>query len=570
LLYRNLRKLCLSLIFLCAAFAGGVRAQVQTPKPPQPPPDTLLVESARGQAPQVVTIVHRLTGIKALALLRRSGEMVVTVDDDLVTATNAVTSITAGFALGDGQSIVARLPQAEAELEAQSPSMSWSYSTTTPAPRALANQSIVAQRPGQTPSAQPAELVIVESNGKQFTAGYVGLDGGTGLSLLRVNGLKTMLSRDASEEQLRVGQAIRLFAPVRVARGQNTAPGTVSLRVGEIEGKITEIKRTSTGKIAYLTVGARELSPEIVGGIALNEAGETIGIVETSETGKARLIPSAAVRRAAARVLARKSSVPRPWLGVRGEAVTTLPLEKFSARGWTEMEAAKLKETYQGIILTSVAPGTPAARADLRPGDVIVRVNNFEVKSPEDFSFFLNEAGSGATVNFTFFRGQTPSTLYTPALPPMTVSTPPPPPPMSPEVFTQLKPLEVSVKMGEALNPVNAMKLAEAYGKGLPELDPLPLIARGLETVTLSQKAATHLGARGGLLVVFVDPESAAARAGLRAFDVIEVVDGKPLSQKSWLAAAPKGNPQRLQLGVVRDRQKLEITVQLKAGMKDK
>ena len=50
-------------------------------------------------------------------MLRRNGERVAEVDDDLLNAPNAVTNITAGFVLGDGQNIVARLPQAEAEVE---------------------------------------------------------------------------------------------------------------------------------------------------------------------------------------------------------------------------------------------------------------------------------------------------------------------------------------------------------------------------------------------------------------------------------------------------------------------
>ncbi|HKR00385.1 MAG TPA: PDZ domain-containing protein, partial [Pyrinomonadaceae bacterium] len=176
----------------------------------------------------------------------------------------------------------------------------------------------------------------------------------------------------------------------------------------------------------------------------------------------------------------------------------------------------------------------------------------------------LNEAGSGATVNFTLFRGQTlmPSAPFPPTMPPMAM---PPMPPVlvSPEAFKMLKPLEVSVKMGEAFNPVAAMKMAEAYGMGGQPSSTLPVIARGLETVSLSTKAATHLGAsRGGLLVVFVDPQSAAARAGLRAFDVIESVNDKSLNQISWTSAVPAGNPQRLQLVVVRDRQKVEIVIQ--------
>jgi S1-C subfamily serine protease len=517
----------------------------------------LTVKPGRRQSPQIVTIVHRVNGIKALALLRRSGAMVATVDDNLVTSADAVTSITAGFALGDGESVVARLSQAEAEAEAQTSVMAWSFSIPSPPPRILA---------GRTPPAQRAEFVVVESNGKQLAAKYVGLDGGSGLSLLQIPGLNVTLPRDASEERLTIGQLVRLFAPARSATTVSTIePGTVSVSVGEIEGKITEITRTSTGRIAHLTVSAENLSPAIVGGITLNDAGETIGIVEASSAGKARLIPVAAVRRAASRVLARKASVPRPWLGVRGEAVAATPLEKFSSIGWTQLEAAKLKESYKGILLTSVAPGTPAALADLRPGDVIVRVNDFDVKSVEDFSFFLNEAGGGATVNFTFFRGNTPMPTIGFAPAPPTMAAPPAPPArMSPPAFTMFKPLEVSVKMGEALNPAGAMRLAEGYAVGGQTLGALPVIARGLEAVALSPKAAAHLGARGGLLVVFVDPESAAARAGLHVFDVVESIDGRLLGRTSWPAALPVGNPQRLSLGVVRDRQKIEVKIQQK------
>lgn len=583
MLYGNLKKLSLSLVLIVVACATGVRAQVATtPKPPAPPRDTLQVEAARRQTPQVVTIVHRLNGVKALALLRREGEKVSYVDDWLVSAVDAVTSITAGFALGDGQWIVARLPQAEIEAltTAHPSSISSLYTAGLAAMSPEVAVTVPKNWPGQTPPAQRSEFVVVGSNGKQLAAKYVGLDGGSGLSLLKINGLKGAASRDAVEDQLAVGQTIRLFAPVRVGLVNNASQGTVSVRVGEFEGKITEITRTSTGKVAHISVSARNLSPAIVGGVALNEAGETIGIVEASDAMKARLIPAAAVRRAASRVQTRQASVPRPWLGVRGESVGAMPLEKFPAIGWTKVEAAKLKEAYKGILLTSVAPGTPAALADLRPGDVIVGVNNYEVKSPEDFSFVLNEAGGGATVNFTFLRGQTPEPfVFVPSMPPMAIQTPQPiaspgvvPPQLAPDVssayYSLLQPKKVSVKLSESLNPAQTMKLAEALGLSAQPANTTPPIARGLEVVTLSAKAATHLGARGGALVVFVDPESAAARAGLHVFDVIESVDGKLLGRTSWSSALPKGSPQRLMLGIIRDRRKVEIKIEQKDAPK--
>jgi S1-C subfamily serine protease len=543
-------------------------AQAKTPRPSALPPDTLVVEPSTRQSPQVVTVVHRLNGIKALALLQRNGEAVAMVDEDVVTASNAVTSITAGFALGDGQSIVARIPQAEAEIEAAT------FFSPTPVYRPqIPGQPLapVAQRvtavstsPRVLTPLESTGFVVAQSSGKQYAARYVGLDGLSGLSLLKISGLNVPVSPDVKEEQLAVGQTVRLFAPMRVIKGSSATPSIVSLRVGEIEGKIAGITRASTGRIEYLTIKAQNLSPEIVGGIALNEAGEAVGIVETINANVARLIPTGAVRRAAERVLARQASVPRPWLGVRGEAVAAMPLEKFFPSGWSEPEAAALKGKMEGIFLTSVAPGTPAALADLRPGDVIVRVNDFEVKNAEDFSYVLNEVGSGATVNFTFFRGQFPKPTA-PLLPLPTPTAMPPFPPtgtlISPEAF-KFKPLVVSVKLSESLNPARAMKLAEEYSTNLQTTNPFPPVARGIETATLSARAATHLGSRGGILVLFVDPASPAAQAGLKAFDVIEIVEGKPVGQTAFFYTLPQGNPQKLTLGIVRDNQRMEITIQ--------
>jgi S1-C subfamily serine protease len=569
LLYRHLQKLTLSIVLIGVGWANA-QAQQAAPKPPPPAQpqqqqtEALLVEPARARTPQVVTILHRLNGVKALALLRRSGEKLVTVDDRLVTSSATVTTnITAGFILGDGQSIAARLSQAEIEAvmtpRPASSSMTWAYETrgSSPQPRVWASS--------QYRPAPRADFIVVESGGKQFVATYLGMDGGSGLSLLKINGLKSSPARDAAEEQLAVGQPVLLYAPQRVSPGMNAPPGTVSVRVGEIQGQVSDIKRTSAGKIAFLTVSAHNLSPAIVGGVALNEAGETVGIVDASEPGRARVIPAAAVRRAARRVIERQASVPRPWLGVRGEAVAATPLQTFYSSGWTEMEVAKLKEAYNGILLTSVAPGTPAALADLRPGDVIVRVNDFEVKSPEDFSFVLNEAGGGATVNFTLLRGATPRPPagFAPAMPrpPQSATPPPQASAATPAALVPFKPFEVSVKMGEALNPARAMRMAEAFGVGGQAPNRLPSIARGLETVMLSAKAAAQLGSRGGLLVIFVDPESAAARSGLRVFDIIESVEGRPLGRASLFNSLPSANPQRLSLGVIRDHQKVEVTL---------
>ncbi|MGH9903096.1 MAG: PDZ domain-containing protein, partial [Pyrinomonadaceae bacterium] len=112
-----------------------------------------------------------------------------------------------------------------------------------------------------------------------------------------------------------------------------------------------------------------------------------------------------------ARVLARRASVPQPWLGARGDAVTVLPLDRFISNGWPREQALSVINKRRGVMLTAVAPGTPADEAGLRPGDVIARVSEREVAGVDDFSFFLKEAGGGSTLNFTVFRALEDSPL---------------------------------------------------------------------------------------------------------------------------------------------------------------
>src|ERR1044072_5788787 len=91
--------------------ALSICAFAQTPAPPPkaPKPPT---------APQVVTIVHRLNGLKMFRLLLRS-EQVQSIDA-LDSAFNLMddvhTNVIAGLAMDDGETIAAWLPEADVEF----------------------------------------------------------------------------------------------------------------------------------------------------------------------------------------------------------------------------------------------------------------------------------------------------------------------------------------------------------------------------------------------------------------------------------------------------------------------
>ncbi|MEA2176536.1 MAG: hypothetical protein QOD00_4128 [Blastocatellia bacterium] len=546
----NLKRHLSAGLLLVLVIATGARAQDARPATPPPAPGTMppapavLTETMRTPAPQVVTVIHRLSGIKLLRLLRHSDAQasgVNALDDGFASAKDLHTSFIAGLTLGDGRTIVSWMPQAEAEVETPNwtpvlalppqgtPPPSAPVMPQMPQMPAVPQINGPAVAPVLVQLMDPADLMIVRRDGKRLVASYVGLDALTGLSLLQVNGEMPPAPREASEEKLFLGQRVRLLAPQRATeQGTPQSNGTIYLRVGEIQGKLTEIKRVSSGRVARLIVRASNLSPEIAGGIALNEAGETIGIVETSDINEARIMPAALVRRAAERVMARRTSVPRPWLGVRGDAVAALSLDSFTAMGWQPQRAASLLNKREGILLTSVARGTPAALANLHPGDIILRVNDALVKSADDFTFMLNEAGGGASVKFTLLQ---------------------------PGMLAQRA---VNVTLSEVLNPLRAMDMSEMSAATHIMLD--PLVVHGAETLTLSPQAAAHFGAGGGLLVVSVKPSSAADSSGLRAGDVIETVDGQTINAgQPFIFPAQHGAT--ITLGIVRDRQKLSINL---------
>ena len=147
-------------------------------------------------------------------------------------------------------------------------------------------------------------------------------------------------------------------------------------------------------------------------------------------------------------------------------------------------------------MLTSVVPGSPAAQAALRAGDVILKVNEDVIKDAEEFSWILEQSEPSSSLTFTVARPNKPMAEAFKIKLSQQFSFPPFPPP-------SFGPL--AVRAG--------------------------LIQQGIEAVALKPPATTRLGVRGGLLVVYVQPFSAASDAGLKAGDVIQTINGRLVSR---------------------------------------
>jgi len=583
----------------------AARPAVATPRAPQAPstpaartpPQPSPAPPAPRPPREVVTVLHRLSGWKLLNWLATSGPPQLELDN-LPTEFDVHTNIVAGYVHSDGRKVVARLPQAAAE---------WELAAAEP-PRGL--------WPGAGKFG-PSEFTLLTGDGRSVEAEFVGLDAATGLSVLEAAEPLINLNGDEGHtEDPAVGQRVRLYAPAQVAAAQPApsrrptppADTVIYLGIDRAEGQLTAVTRAPSGRAFQVTARADGVTPAWTGAVATTETGTLVGIVSQSGTGETRIVSGEMVRQAVERVLARRASVPQPWLGVRGDAAFRAPLAAWVGAGWKPETALPLIRSQQGVLLTSVPPGTPAASAGLRAGDVIARVGGREVRTAEDLSLMLKELHADSTVDFTVWRAFEPEPVRLPVLLRGTqnpaLATAEAEARAARESLFSLRGRIREVRLeeqrlresgGAAATPALA-GLSETLRRAEQQLEeamsqmseaearmvearsgPLegatmrpaeaavaaavrrPLQTYGAHAIGLTPRSAAQLGARGGLLVVTVRPESPAAASGLRAGDVIETVNGRPLTRAAFARLTREAGADALTLGVVRDKQRLDL-----------
>ena len=441
---------------------------------------------------------------------QQQAQVIASLDSTFNLLDDVHTNVIAGVAMDDGQTIAAWLPEANVEFAPQMPN------SFTEAKAWEASQF-------KYQFADAPDVTVIGPDGKQLLAKYIGFDANTGLSILRLNERNLFPPATMRDEPLGPGENVLLFGPEPVRTNQSLVSNNLYVRIAASEGRIENVLPAPSGEVARFKVSARRLSDANIGSVAVNEQGQTIGIVDGLEGNEATILPAASIRRAAQRVLEQKGSVPRPWLGVKGEAVSALNFDQIVNHGWTMDRAADLAGKHRGIMLTSVVPNSPAARAALRAGDVILKVDDKEIHNADDFTWWLEQAGPSSSVQFTVAR---------------------------PNLLTE-----------EALNVKLSAQLDPAAGFGFRNRFPLnkglSLLEQGIETIAVGPMVASQLRTTAGLLVIYVDPTTPAFAAGLKAGDVIQSIDGKPVS------AFNRSVPMKTAsvFDIIRKKQKLTITL---------
>jgi serine protease Do len=229
---------------------------------------------------------------------------------------------------------------------------------------------------------------------KQLRAQLIGVDPDSDLAVLRVDGKNLTAAPIGTSSDLMIGETV-------VAVGNPFGlSGTVTTGVVSAVGRSVPSQEAGRTYTDFIQTDA-SINPGNSGGPLLNIEGKVIGInvaIHAQAQGIGFAIPVDRARKVIQDLL-RYGTVHNAWIG----AVTAT---------LTPEEARRLNlQPSRGAFVSRVFPGSPAASAGLRIGDVITAVDGKPVDSREAFSTFIATARAGQPVSVTLSRNGNSQTL---------------------------------------------------------------------------------------------------------------------------------------------------------------
>lgn len=229
---------------------------------------------------------------------------------------------------------------------------------------------------------------VVLPDGRDFPARLVGRDPQTDLAVLKIDGQNLPTAPLGNSDQLRIGEWV---IAIGNALGLEGGP-TVTVGVVSALGRSIEVPNGAVLENLIQTDAA--INPGNSGGPLINLKGEVVGIntaapgptqtgFQPSGIGFAISINSA---RPIIDDLVQHGRVRRAWLGVGVETLTP---------GLAARLGISVRE---GIVVGRVVRGSPAARAGLQPGDVIVGISGTPITNTRDLSNALRQRNVGDRV----------------------------------------------------------------------------------------------------------------------------------------------------------------------------
>jgi serine protease Do len=236
-------------------------------------------------------------------------------------------------------------------------------------------------------------ISVALKDGTNYPAKLIGIDETNDLAVLKIDAKNLPVAPLGSSSNLLIGEwVIAIGNPY----GFILANSEPSVTVGVVSGTGRNVAAQSEGAGVYVDMIQTDASinPGNSGGPLVNAAGQVIGVNSSifspsgGSVGIGFAIPINRARRVTDDLLAH-GVVRHPWIGLQPQ------LSRNPATGGSS----------SGVVVSTVVPGSPAERAGIRPGDVIVRSQNRTLHNAYDWYAELLELRVGDSDSIVVKRG---------------------------------------------------------------------------------------------------------------------------------------------------------------------
>ncbi|MDX2256625.1 MAG: HhoA/HhoB/HtrA family serine endopeptidase [Pseudanabaenaceae cyanobacterium bins.39] len=239
---------------------------------------------------------------------------------------------------------------------------------------------------------------VTLKDGRTFDGKVLGKDRVTDVAVVKIDAQNLPVIRLGNSDRIQVGErAIAIGNPLgldnTVTTGVVSALGRSGSQVGIPDQQVRFVQTDAA------------INPGNSGGPLLNRSGEVIGMntaIIQGAQGIGFAIPINQAKDIAQKLIS-NGKVEHPYLGIQMVGITPEIKQRIPE---------DLKVTSdRGLLIIAVQPNSPAAKAGLRSGDVILKANNIDTNKPESLQQKVQESTVGNSLQLEISRNGQPLKL---------------------------------------------------------------------------------------------------------------------------------------------------------------
>ncbi len=246
-----------------------------------------------------------------------------------------------------------------------------------------------------------AKYTVITYDGKSYNASIVAYDPFNDLAVLKVNASDLPVVEIGSAGDLQVGQRV-----IAIGNALGEFQNTVTVGVVSAKGRAVTAGDSLGGaeRLENLIQTDAAINPGNSGGPLINIAGQVVGVntamAEAENIGFAISIDVIKPLDTFITNLREKGKIVRPMMGVRYIPITK---ELASLYGLPVTEGALV---YSEMGTPAVIPGSPAHKAGIKEGDIILALGDEKITSQKSLAQIIQQYQPGDEVELTILRDE--------------------------------------------------------------------------------------------------------------------------------------------------------------------